>query len=377
MPKKTEEELVELANEGKIVGFTLDTTEFHHAGYNYQAKSLKALSQFADTAIEVVFSEVVLNEVHAHVRDDIKGKAEQARSKLRQVIKAIRLTHDVDQVLNDLGISVDASDRSNDLLGNYVKAIGAERILVDDAITVRQLHDLYFSSQAPFSNKADKKSEFPDAIALLSLEHWASQKGGYVLAVSNDGDWLKFAEKSDHLICVSQLAGALNLFNRDDAVVAARLAANFASGAAQKLRNWVEQELERAVEIFDVEASAPYFYSSEDEYAIVDYWELENERFDVLASDSGSVTVAFNVLAKATFHASFSFEVRDSIDKDYISIGGTRAAISEEFSIQIVVTISRDDADADPEIIELEADGATLAVDFGYVEVDYGDDRDD
>jgi hypothetical protein len=377
MPKKTEKELEELVNDGEIIGFTLDTTEFHHLGYDFDTKSLKALAQFADTEITVVFSEVVLNEVQAHVRDDIKDKAARARSQLRQIIKAARLNLDLQQIVTELGIAVDPSGRSSELLDSYVAAVGAKRVEVDDGATVRKLHDLYFSSQPPFSSKIDKKNEFLDAIALLSLEHWAAQNGGYLLAVSNDSDWSKFAETSDHLICVSQLTGALNLFNRDDAVVAARLAANLMNGTAQKLSTLVTCRLEAAVEIFDVEANAPYHYESEDEHGAIDNWVVESDRFDVIASDADSVTVAFTVSATATFYASFSFEVHDSVDKDYITIGGTKAAKTDKFDTQMFVTIARDDDENDPDIVELESESTTLAIDFGYVEVDYGDDRDE
>jgi hypothetical protein len=47
MPKKTDYELEQLVQAGEIAGFTLDTTEFHHAGYNFKSKILKALGQFA------------------------------------------------------------------------------------------------------------------------------------------------------------------------------------------------------------------------------------------------------------------------------------------------------------------------------------------
>lgn len=78
MPKKTEQELKQLAKAGEIVGFTLDTTEFHHAGYDFQSKILKALGQFADTDVTLLFSEIVLSEVHAHIRDDMKTKSDQS-----------------------------------------------------------------------------------------------------------------------------------------------------------------------------------------------------------------------------------------------------------------------------------------------------------
>lgn len=377
MPKRTEQELAQLVQDGEIAGFTLDTTEFHHVGYNYQSKILQALGQFVETDVTLLFSEVVLNEVHAHVRDDLKTKSDQLRSAIRQVGKAAALSLDPTQVMADLGIPEDAGARSTELLGTYVASVGATRLDVDAGPTVRQLHDLYFGSKAPFSAKADKKSEFPDAIALLSLEQWGAEQGGFVLAVSADSDWARFADQSPSVICVSELAAALNLFNADDAFVAARLAANLAAGTAALLSARIQRALEASVEVFDVEASAPYYYESQNEYATIEEWSVAEPRFDVLTSDADFVTLAFPVAVKATFEASFSFTVRDGIDKDYVGIGGAQASKSEEFDVQVVVTVSRDDDGSDPEVVDLEIDASSLSVDFGYIEVDYGDDYDD
>lgn len=377
MPKKTEQELKQLVETGAIAGFTLDTTEFHRAGYNFQSKILKALGQFTDTDVSLLFSEVVLNEVHAHIRDDIKAKSDQVRSALRQIGKAAAITMDPSQTMLGAGIPVDVSARAAELIDAFLAEVGAEQLPVDNGPTVRQLHDLYFGSHPPFSAKADKKSEFPDAIALLSMQHWAEQQDGFVLAVSNDGDWTRFAEQSPRVIVVPALAPALNLFNSDDAFVAARLAANLAGGTALSLRARIDAALESAIEIFDVEASAPYYYETSDEFATVNEWEVAEPRFDVVDSDADFVTLAFPLVVKATFEASFTFTVRDGIDKDYISIGGANTSTTEHFDVQILVTVARDDESPDPEIIDLETDISSLSVDFGQVEVDYGDERSD
>lgn len=377
MPKKTEAELAALVDDGSIVGFTLDTTEFHHLGYNYESKSLKALEQFEGTDIALIFSEVVLSEVCAQVRDDIKSKAEKARSSLRQFLNATRLAHDLDQVVANLGIAEDPRKRSKELLDVYIASVKAIVLQVEEGASVRMLHDLYFASEPPFSVKVDKKNEFPDAIALLTLEHWAEARGSYVLAVSNDGDWARFAERSDHLICMPQLSAALNLFNRNDGVVAARLAANLGSDTAQKLRALIQNRLDAMLEIIEVEANAPYFYDVDDAYGEVNNWEIEEDRFDVLASDEENVTVAFTVAAAATFCASFTFSMRDGIDKDYVTIGGTQAEKQEKFSVPIVVTMARDDDGNDPDVLDIEVEGVSISVDFGYVEVDYGEQDED
>jgi hypothetical protein len=377
MPRKTEQELKHLVKSGEIVGFTLDTTEFHHLGYNFQSKILNALGQFTDTDIVLLFSEVVLNEVQAHVRDDIRAKSDHLRSALRQIRKAAAIDLDPVKTMLDAGVPADADVRATELIDVFLMAVKAERLPVDEGPTVRQLHDLYFACRPPFSTKADKKNEFPDAIALLALQHWAEQRDGFVLAVSNDGDWARFAEQSARVIVVPALAPALNLFNGDDAFVAARLAANLAAKTAQSLRAKIDATLEDAVEVFDVEASAPYYYETGDEYGTIDEWDVVEPRFDVVDSDAEFVTLAFPLTVKATFEAAFSFTVRDGIDKDYIVIGGTQARTTENFEAQVLVKVVRADESADPEVVDLEIDISSMSVDFGYVEVDYGDDRSD
>lgn len=377
MPKKTELELEQLVEAGEIAGFTLDTTEFHHAGYNFQSKLLKALGQFAATDVTLLFSEVVLNEVQAHIREELKVKSDQLRSALRQLGKAAAIGMDLSKAMQDAGVPADAGAHATERIDAFLAAVGAERLPVDHGPTVRQLHDLYFGSRPPFSFKADKKSEFPDAIALLSLQHWAEQREGFVLAVSNDGDWGRFAEHSPRVIVVPALAPALNLFNRDDAFVAARLAAKLAAGTATLLRAKIDAALAGAVEVFDVEASAQYYYETEDESATINEWEVVEPRFDVVNSDAEFVTLAFTLAVTATFEAFFSFTMRDGIDKEYIGIGGAKAGTKEDFDAQVLVTVAREQDGPDPEIVDLEIETPSLSVDFGHVEVDYGDDRSD
>ena len=58
----------------------------------------------------------------------------------------------------------------------------------------------------------DKKAEFPDAIALISLEKWALEQGVSVVAVSNDVGWEKFSEKTNVIKVVQKLSDAIALF---------------------------------------------------------------------------------------------------------------------------------------------------------------------
>src|SRR5262249_33691704 len=93
-------------------------------------------------------------------------------------------------------------------LNAFFDAIGA-RIIPFETVTVSKLLDLYFAPAPPFSASGKKKSEFPDAIALLSLETWARTKGKRILAVSADKDWITFAEQCDHIDVVPKLENGL------------------------------------------------------------------------------------------------------------------------------------------------------------------------
>ncbi|MCA6115206.1 DUF4935 domain-containing protein [Bradyrhizobium sp. WSM 1738] len=71
----------------------------------------------------------------------------------------------------------------------------------------------YFTIEPPFSRGELKKTEFPDALALLSLEAWASRHHTTVLLVSRDTDWQAFAAASKHLVVIADLSAALDCFN--------------------------------------------------------------------------------------------------------------------------------------------------------------------
>lgn len=371
MPKLTEQELQALVDGGAIKGITLDTTEFHHFNYHFGAKSLAALQQFKGTDISVLFSEVIINEVQAHIRDQLTETAEKARIGINQFLKGWRSELALADIIANLGIDSDASVKAKELIDGFVHQIGAEIVPVDHGVDVRDLHDRYFASQPPFSQSPDKKHEFPDAMALLSLQAVATEREGTVLAVSSDGDWAAFAAESPSLVVLPQIGPALNLFNRHDGVFAARLAENLRSGAATNLRAAVESELERFIEIFDIEAQAPYYYEAEQGQSRVVSWSVKGDKpIDVLSSDEESVTVSFEITVEAEFDAYFTFTIRDSIDRDYVTIGGAHASQTEQFDVTIEATVERVEGE-DPDALDVESERWNVTVDFGYVEVDY------
>lgn len=371
MPKVTDTELQELVDDGTITAITIDTTEFHHFGYHLEARSLVSLEQFKATNIKVVLSEMVLGEVHAHMTQRMAEAAEKARTGINQFLKEWRHDRDRGAIAAELGLDVNPGASARALLDAFVRRVDAQTVSVDLGVSIRELHDRYFSARPPFSARSDKKNEFPDAMALLSLEAWARDSGRVVLAVSNDGDWAAFAEQSEHIVCLPKIAPALSLFNREESVFAARVAAGLRSGAAARLHAAIESKLERLVEIFEVEANAPYFYEEEAGLSRVVSWRIDDDTvFDIVASDGDSVTLAFQVKLEAEFKAHFTFLRWDSEDREYVKVGRSLEQIVDTLDVPITATVPTGDGD-DPEPIEVEAESWSVSIDFGYVEPDY------
>ena len=64
---------------------------------------------------------------------------------------------------------------------------------------------MYFSPETPFEE--GKKHEFPDAIALITLEDWAKTNGKNLLAITRDKGWIAFCEKSEWIDAEQDVSG--------------------------------------------------------------------------------------------------------------------------------------------------------------------------
>lgn len=63
---------------------------------------------------------------------------------------------------------------------------------------------MYFSAEPPFGTGRRRKSEFPDAYALLTLEARAAAARSHCFASSADKGWAAVRGSSDHLVCVTE-----------------------------------------------------------------------------------------------------------------------------------------------------------------------------
>jgi hypothetical protein len=369
MPKMSREEIKALVDKGEVLAITIDTSIFDKFGCNLQYKSLTAVEQFKEKHIDFLLSPVTAGEVKSHISKAITEAAAKAQSGINQFFKATRSVGDLPATLKALGLDVDPAEEADEMFAAYIERVGAS--IITQQVSSDDLLRLYFDAKPPFGRSSEKKSEFPDAIALLALERWASENDTLIIAVSRDGDWESFAHTSQRVICLQDLPIALGLFNDQESVIAARVAAAIKAGSALSLGRVIETRLQGYIDEFDVDANSAFNYEYEVNGAAVARWDYDNpDEIAVVASSDEQVVISFDLKVEADFEASFGFSVRDSIDRDYVNLGSSLASVRHTFTVTAVATFDKS-SDRDPEPSDLEIEGRGITVDFGSVDPDW------
>ena len=247
-------------------------------------------------------------------------------------------------------------------------------------LDIDALLKVYFRTKAPFESAADKKSEFPDAIALLSLQGWARQKNTSVLFVTKDKGCQKFCSESDCLVAIDELDDALALIQeRQDYLtqelckkVEQKFAHDGAEEFLEKLRDAIDSQ------IWDID------WIPEAESA--DYYEPDMQSVEVLSADlawsgvgpklraveftGNELVVQANIGIEIDATCNFSFSTKDGIDRDMVNLG--EATVSKKSRVAVEVLLSFDIGEGEIlTLAETELIFSRCIIDFGFVEPDY------
>jgi PIN domain len=365
---------------------TLDANIFHRSGFYLEGGLLGQLSQFKEGSTQFILSEIVLREVDKY----LKIEAKEARIELEKAIKkSSRNVLFSSEVLASLesthsGIpSAEASAKAR--LDAFVVNTGAQ-IVPADQTDIKELLQLYFAPSPPFEASGKKKHEFPDAIALLSLEAWAKSNDLKILAISDDGGWSSFADTSEFIDVEKDLAVALQKLQGQAAqarAIVSALLADFDAGTRPELLQAITDGISDAVESLAVEPVASAAYQCEAEMATLTYDNFrflrDDDQYELAIVQIGKdkIVAKIDISITATASADFDFVVWDSVDKQYVPIGSTLAKTDAEFEAATLITFEADFASADPEIeiSNVELIDAINSVDFDFVDMDHSDDR--
>lgn len=366
--------------DGTIRAISVDTCIFDAANLRLEHGQLKQLESLAASGFRLVFSEMTVKEIRRH----LAKKTEEARSSLQKGL-ADSVNHwalpeeKKIQLLKDVVGDADFNSAADTRLRAFLKRCKAEIVGAREHLDVDNLISAYFDQKAPFESTRDKKSEFPDAITLLSLGSWATKERTSILFVTKDKGCTSYCQTAGSLAAIDDLGAALTLVQeRDDHTrkLTDLVAQRIGEGAYENFIAHLTERISENIQYFNLipEATSAFYYDAEIEGEYVNGASPEVTDGIVVLNPIGYIddvlTVQGNVEVELEVDGIFSFSVKDGIDKDLVHIGNAHAETKFAVNVEVLYTFE-DFKNGEPELVEIEVIPTRIEVDFGEVGPDY------
>lgn len=367
MPELTNAEIETGIGDGSVYALAIDTSVFDRFGCDLRHPKLRLLHQFSDSETELLLPEVVAREVLGHIAKKAADTQATARKAIAEYRR--RWQREADEAPK---FDEDCLAEAARQLKQFVTLTGAKEIpLFGSGDLAAKAVDLYFATEPPFEKHEQKKHEFPDALALLSLESLAGRRGGMILCVSADKGWQAFCARSDDLLWVEDLDTALSFFHRSGRTRAEEVWRSLRERGRNSLfyaavHNAFRTRL-RALDFI------PDVRSSFDSITTPVFEDLEKIDLStataplVIEADDETVTFSFKVKANVIFTAEFDFYASHPLGEETIDIATVQREVEKTFAYEVLLTVTRDGS-ALQAIRSAFVDRPRARVDFGTID---------
>lgn len=327
----------------------LDTEVFRAHQLDFESPNIRRLVKLVvEGPVRLLFTTVTKGEV----MDDLKGEAQKAIKKLREVRRDSQLMRKI--MPEDAVEAIESVKRDEAIavlqrqLENFIAQTKAS-VLALDQVSSEGVFKKYFAGTAPFGGEGDnKKIEFPDAFACGALEAWsAKNKKTKIYVVSNDSDWKKMCEGNTALISVARLDELLQHFTDTEIGLA--------------IKRGLESQRKELLALVRAEADKLEFYlggdmlidGEIDDYQILD---VDITEFNVVEIKDGEASVS--VLCEVAVSADVVADDPDSGIKDsetksiyYVFRLAGAIARSIDMTAEVAVKYAKDN----PEQVTIES----------------------
>lgn len=371
----------------KVTFFSIDTNVLEGKGFDFKQGALNVLHLQRPAWITLQLSEIVEREVFAHQLRDLM----EAKQKLDSALNHLRRKASLDvaplvSAANSLAIVESAKQQFKTEILSFVKGLGGEILATDGAMLARDLFERYFAMQPPFEVIKDKKSEFPDAAALLVLEQYAKDGDTNGVLISKDKGWHSFANNSDHLFCVKTLEEFTGLFeamSEHAKLLLPKIRANLEdhnSNCYALVEDAVQEhvsEAEWSVDEICTGFSHRQEAESYDASVVAFEPDFRNMQGWFTDEDSPLYVVELPVSISVEVLISVAFFQWDSIDHEEIPMGSQEISVPMNVDVSVFLTSSGELMASPVEDwdIEVEIAAGSYSVDAGEVNLDYGYDE--
>lgn len=331
---------------------TIDTSIFKNYGLNLEGGILNLLTQFNNGYTDFILSEIVIREVRQHLIKDIKEAIKDMERAIDKVNKYKVAPDDiVEQLRTTLKSFTSEELNAENRLKSFLLNTGVEIVPVN-LVDVKNLVANYFDAFPPFMETGAKKHEFPDAIALLSLEHWAELNQQKILAVSSDKGWREFAANSKWIDLEEKLPAALSKLQRHAETAyefIEQFIADIDCGTKPDLMHIIMQSINNTVSdssSFSFEASSDYEFVSDDlniEIEDLTFHKSEDKyHFSLVRTGKNLVVTSIALSLSITVTGNFAFFEFASPDQGYRAIGEEICTTTDDLNAEILLTFEGD-----------------------------------
>lgn len=222
----------------------------------------------------------------------------------------------------------------------------------------------------------------------MSLETWANKNQTKIIIITSDTDWKNFCKGSESLVTIDDFAGALGLFQLQDADdICKYLSERYEKGELDNVREAISDTLEYQMSDLDfsLEAYSNFIYEHDSTEVIVNGFEFKlfespNLIFRPVNFDDDVLVVESKLSVDVNIECNFSFSVYDSVDKDEVPMGSSSTNIQTNLDVNILVSFigDLDKIGAEIEVDDVEIEIKTLdVINFGEIEPDWMYEDDD
>ena len=367
---------------------TIDTSIFKQNGLKLKKGLLAELHQFKDNPIKLILSDIVYRELKSHLDKKEKETKSKIESALNDALAYLNCCiDDMEKIKSLIKLDYEAESISKLILEEFIRKCGIKLVKGEEYCEMKSLIDMYFQNLAPFKESGHKKNEFPDAIALLSLHTWAQKNNKNLLAVSADDDWKNFAHGKDNIEVIDDLAKAMDILNRQTKALDSfihEIELDLLQSQNSRIFESIYSAVEDSISISEIYAVSPFkYYIDDEQLSLKDIYILTEEdgkRLRIYIIDYGSdkITISIPCEVICEVEAAFNFSVWDSIDKEDVSLGGTRKIVEISYETDVLVNLYGNFLDGlqNMDIDEIEVTHDSVFVDMGEIspfdDEDYG-----
>lgn len=324
--------------------FSIDSCVIIRKNFDF---SNTPLSRINHSKLKNIIPEVIKNELITHFDSKIKDSS----GKLIKEVNLIKKLTGLDLInYNELEKQLNISTKTSD----FYKYLNNSVQLAHSDIDVEVILDSYFKAIPPFKNAKDKKTEFPDAIALETLELWAKNNRHKILIISTDFDWIEYCNKSQNLFSIDEyepqksnedsyinnsLSALLIIQHyrvKPDKTLDSLLSDN---DFKKYITALIEDELDGN---FNVNADSNFYWEADNQYCVVNeiHWK-DTQKFIKLEELKENDHVQYDVEITVSFtaYATFYLSIWDSIDKEYESFSTEEVSTDSEIDLTITIGI--------------------------------------